>query len=490
MAIDKARGRSRYEVMVRELGVSQALSIKACRGTLTVRGAEKVVPPTLVYGEDGNYQLLTLQDVLARWTPGKYKARTKDFNTDRLANTDVSQLLKLVENYPTLDQEYCPEETKPKPHPLAELLYATQIFQQPNEELSAKLATMDVLSASQYKAKCLALAAEKLAAEHGIRLDEHAVLKKDVGHIAYVAGDDGLGMAPKFFALGFHQAIPLDRIARELGQLKAAERFVQPAPVRHSIKPQIAPYVTGLRVAVVYTAVSMLDSGDLFPSSIPKLAARLFKRVEIRDLETVPKEQQKLKAKVFHAGVEIVHEEVETMDELQQGFPCLKLLMPGGVKIAAQLQPELQAQTLDGQAVDLLMDLRTFASKGAVALLAMMDPQAWELSEPTLEQCWDIVKNLPKQVVQIGDAQYEAYVGTLPVFRTRQRYTELSKGSNRVGCDLVSLATLGLPFEVRPQLEEDYQELRAFRTALSRTLSAEQNGSGKQNDVPVIVGLP
>lgn len=463
--------KSLYELVVRQIGVSQAVSVRARRGKVTVQGVEKVVPPTLVYGEDGEYQLLHLQDVLRRWKPARYKSRTADFNAERVANSEVSSFMKLLESYPSMEQEQSEEGSKP--HPLAEILYSTMVYQMPTPELQDKLSKMDVILAGQYQAECLEAASKRLAEEQGVFLDQHAVSKKDVGQQAYVADKDGLGIAPRFFAMGYHKAIPLDRIARELGQLKAAERFLNPAPIPGKLNPILAPYVTGLRVAVVWTETSMLDSGDLYPSSVPKLAAKLVQRTEVKNLETIPVEKQKLKAKIFHAGIEIVHEEITVTDELQHGFPCLKLLMPGGVKIAAQLQTDVQAMA-EGQPVDLLMDMRTLSSKGAVALLAMIHPEAPNYPTPSLETCWELVKSLPKTEVQVGDVTYQGYVGVIPVIRTRQRYTELSKGSNHIGCDLISLATLGLPFEIRPDLEADYQDLKAFREALANTPGRQQ----------------
>jgi len=457
-----------YDVVVRNIGVSQAVSIRSRRGRISVQGVEKVVPPTLVYGEGGEYNLVTLQEVIKEWKPARYKSRSKDFNPERVASAEVSQLMKLLENYPTMEQEQAADSSRP--HPLAEILYSTMVYQMPTPELQDKLSKMDVITAGIYQSECIELASKRLGEEQGIFLDQHAVVKKDVGQQVYIAGGDGVGISPKFFSLGFSNAMPLDRIARELGQLKAAEKFISPHPVPFEINPLLKPYITGLNVAIIWTESSMLDSGDLYPSSIPKLAAHIVKKTEVRDLDQVPYERQKLKPKIFHAGIELVHEETEVIDELAQGFPCLKLLMPGGVKFAAQLQVDTQAKCGD-QDVDLVIDVRTLASKGAVALMSMLSPEAWALPNPTLAQCWEIVRNLPQQTITIGDQQYTGYVGVLPVFRTHQRYSELSKGSNRIGCDIISHATLGIPLKVRPELDADYQELKDFRKALAQTSS-------------------
>jgi hypothetical protein len=144
--------------------------------------------------------------------------------------------------------------------------------------------------------------------------------------------------------------------------------------------------------------------------------------------------------------------------------------MPAGVKIAAQLHTDQQAMAGD-QPVDLLLDFRTIADKGAVALLAMMHPAAKDLVEPTAEECWALWESLEPTMVEVNGQQYKGYVGIIPVIRTRQRYTELAKGSNKIGCDLVSKAILGEEFRVHSALEDDYQELKTFRQQLEGLLT-------------------
>jgi hypothetical protein len=460
--------KNKYTIERRALGVGETLSVVVERGKLTVRSQEKVIPPTLVYEEDGSYELFTLSDVLRTWKPARYSAKSKDFSEERIAQARVANLYKLLESYPTLEQDY--SEDKPKPHPLAQAIYGSIFYQRPSDTLQEKLSAMSTIQAGIFQAQCLERATERVFKEQGIRLDQYAVPKKDVGGLAYVADDEGCGLAPKMLAMGFHRAVPLDRLGRELGQLKAAERFINPHPTPFNIRPIMQPYVTGLRVAVCWMHTTMLDSGDLYPSSIPKLAAHIVRRTEVRNWDSIPGKELKLKPKVFHAGVEIVHEQTEKVDELKDGFSCLKLLMPAGVKIAAQLHTDQQAMAGD-QPVDLLLDFRTIADKGAVALLAMMHPAAKDLVEPTAEECWALWESLEPTMVEVNGQQYKGYVGIIPVIRTRQRYTELAKGSNKIGCDLVSKAILGEEFRVHSALEDDYQELKTFRQQLEGLLT-------------------
>lgn len=460
------RSQSTFDVKIRPVGVGFGISLKVKRGQWESTSAEKVVPPTLMYWGDGTYRMITLEDILKEWKPARYTPRSKDFNKDRIADAEASSLFNLLENYPTLEQE---PYTK-QPHPLAEIIYGSIIYQCPSEEFAEELKNMDVISAGKAQALALEAATQNVKKDLGLNIDQYTVVKKSVAATAYIADESGFGIIPKVMALGMYRAIPLDRIARELGQFKSAERFINPNPFPFKAPKILKPYLTGLRVAVVWTEESMLDSGDLYPSSIPKLAAHISKTVEVKDWSVIPEKDRNLKARVHHAGIELIHVKHEVQDEEQLGFPCLKLLLPGAVKVAAQLQENLQA-VCDGEPVDLLLDMRTISAKGAIALLAMLNPE--ELSkypEPTVEDCYAVWNSMKEKHVEVGDRVFTGWVGVLPVMRTRQRYTELSKAHSHIGRDLVSTAMLNLPLTVEKHMEEDYRDLKIFRQKVERTL--------------------
>ena len=162
------------------------------------------------------------------------------------------------------------------------------------------------------------------------------------------------------------------------------------------------------------------------------------------------------------------------------------MVLPGGVKVAAQLQSDQQMYDEQGKPIDAMVDYRTFAAKGALALFAMLDPlnftrirdiendPKYTTEAERSAAAWSLVENayrsLVPQKVTIDGMEYEAYVGELPVMRPGQRYTELSKPSNDITSDLIARAILGEDYKVRSRVEKEYAECRAFRKGLEREL--------------------
>jgi hypothetical protein len=216
-----------------------------------------------------------------------------------------------------------------------------------------------------------------------------------------------------------------------------------------------------LRVAIVATEHSMLDSGDLFESGIQKIASKLIRKKVIKDVALVPQEDRNLVYRPFRAGIEVYHEECKVVDETTQTPGTIRLIFPGGVKIASQL---VNGQAMDesNQPVDLLVGFETFSKKGAIACFAMKDPANYE-KEMDVEQAIEYFKTLETEKVFLNGQTYDAYIVDLPVMRPGQRYTELSKASNKITMDIVAKATLGKKFTVKPSLEKTYKELIDLR---------------------------
>lgn len=452
--------RNSFEVVKRQIGLSTTFSVVVTKGKIRIQGCEKVVPLTLVYNQDGTYTTIDAHKILADFKPIQYKSYSKDFSQDRITSANYSRMMDLFSNYPTLPTEIV--NGVKTPHPLAEVIYGSYVLQQPSVEFASYLSSLSIFEANKAQSIALDLLSRKFFEDTGMKLDQYSVPKRDVGGFSYVSDHSGIGHTPKYFSLGFHLAIPSSRIARELSQIKNLERFTNPVPIdRHVIPNKLKPFTTALRVAFIWTESSMLDSGDLYPSSVAKLACVLERKTETRDLSLIPPAKQNLTPRIFYGGIELVHEEVKYFNEMEEGFTTLKLLTIGGVKFAAQLQTDVQAYC-EGQEVDLVLDMRTAASKGAIALLSSLDPGCDGKNNPTLEDCKRIFESMKTKEVKIGDKTYLGYVGEAPFFRTRQRALELSKPSNNIATDLISLACLGQELVPSPEVSTDYAELKKF----------------------------
>lgn len=453
-----------YKIQTREIGASTCVSVLCKRGNLEVSSSEKVIPPIVEYNEKGEFTVSGVKQVLQGVHRHPYKARSSDFSKERLADVEVYNLYKFLEHFPTLPTIRVGNEDVP--HPVAELIYASIVYLKPSEELDKKLKKIGYLKRSKLLPPILEKVKQGVFREYGIVLDLHSVPKRDVGTFCYTADDEGYAIPAKDLTFGFHKAIPRDRLARELSSFKACEQFISPEPVRGLKNKSLAPFISTLRVAIIGTASPMLDSGDLFPSSLPKIASVLSRLKIEKDLEQIPKDERNLRMYPSRSGIEIVHEEDISIDESIEVPATIRLIFPGGVKVAAQVNMDEQASDNLGK-IDMLLDFRTVADKGAIALFGIM---AGLEGEPTLQDCLDAFNNMQTSVIKLGDQEYDGYVGTLPVIRPGQRYTELSKGSNNITVDLISKAILSKSYEVRNSVEEEYQLLSKLRKALGKEI--------------------
>lgn len=454
-----------YRINKRVLGRARAISVTSKRGTVEATSAERVVPPILVYDNNGLVSAEGLKAVLSKVHKHPYKPNSPEFPAERLADLEAANLMSHLENFPqiptlqTKDGDF--------PHPIAEHLYSNQVYLKPTLETDKSLKKLSFLDRGKALAKILEKVRGDVLEKYGIYLDFYSVPKKDIGRFVYLADPDGYGIPVKTFSLGFHKAIPPDRVARELSSLKSAEMFINPVDLPYDIPENIRPFFSGLKVAVILTKESMLDSGDLYPSGLPKIASVLIRTRIERDLEKIPKKDRNIVYANFRSGINLEHHSREEVDETIQVPGTVRLIFPGGVKIAAQMQ-ETQMESSEGP-VDLAMDLRTFANKGAIATLAMMN--FWNPSEPpTLEECIERFESMSLQDVWVGGTRYKAFVGDLPCLRPGQRYTELSRGTNRVSVDLIAKAIAEKPYRVSKTTEEEYSRLRTLHREIRNSL--------------------
>lgn len=458
-----------FKIQYRKSGTTTYVSVVSQRGALQTTSSEKVLPLIVEYDENGLVALHDAQSVMKGFHPHPYKPNSKEFNEERLADVEVANLNKFLEHYPTLN-EFVQNGRRVK-HPIAQLVYDTMVYLKPTADYERTLKQLNFLDRGREQAGALELVNVHLQERHGFQLDLHAVPKRKVGTRAYIASKAGYGLAPGMLSFGLHRAIPTDRIAREVSSIKSCEKFAHPAPCPINVPEVIQPFVSWVRVGVIFPQHSMLDSADISPSAVPKLACVLEKKIEVRDLSAVPEEERNIKPKNYRAGIELVHEEIQVTDETEMGLPCVKLVFPGGVKVVGQtVEEQYQAKDAKGADIDILMDFETFAAKGAVAVLAaLIDPRMWDC-KPQYEDCKKVVEERmlqPWDEVHVGETQYQGMVGYLPVFRTRHRHTELNKGTNRVGSDIISHSILQEKFTVRPDVEKEYSELTEFRSQLT-----------------------
>ena len=459
------RNEELYKLNFRTLGHTVLMSIISQRGTLSASSSEKVIPPIIEYNKLGDFRIIGAKEVVQTIPMHPYKANSADFNKERIADVQVSDLMKGLENFPTLPTIiYGGQKIN---HPIAELIYGSQVYLKPTAELQAELDKLNYLNKSKLIPQILERVAAKFATKSKYRLDLFSVPKRKVGTFGYITSD-GYSEPSKVFSFGYHFAVPNDRLGRELSSLKSAERFVNPYPVPWNIPDSIRPFVTMVRVAVVGLENSMLDGADMFPSCLPKIACKLTREEVIKDVSQVPMAQRNLRLTPFRSGIDVQHINYKITDETQVKPGAVRLIFPGGIKVAAQWQ-DVQARDEWGDPIDLLMDFETFAKKGAVATLAMMADTTYD-KNLTLPECIEIFKNMQQEDVWVNGTKYTGWVGYLPVLRPGQRYTELSKGSNDITVDLIAKAILNKSYKVKPRVENQYQELRQFRAALTSEL--------------------
>lgn len=460
--------RTLYTINRRPVYLSTAISVTSYRGSEKAVSSEKVLPYVIEYDIDGNFELRDAEDIIQGVPKHPYKANSPQYSEERIADVEVSNLLQHLEHYPYLPTAIYEGETK-SPHKIGEIVYGNMVYIKPTPEADEELKKLNFLEAGNKLAEIVGILKSNLQRDLDLVLDVHSVPKKKVGTFFYTCLEDNIGVAPLTLSLGFHKAIPRDRIAREIGSLKSCEIFKNRVNPTLEIPEELEEHVSFIRVAIAALDKSMLDSGDLYPSSIPKLACEMKHILTVEDISRVDPEALNLKYKVHRSGIQVVHEEVVSIDEEKDYFSSLKLVFTGGLKVAAQLQTDSQLLSSTGDPIDLLLDFRSVAAKGAVHIFGMMFPDLLP-KNPTREDCIKLFKKLQPESVYIGLKEYRAYVGYLPVFRTRNRYLEQNVPSHRNSSDLIAKAILKRPYIVSKKNEFKYQQLRKLREDLKDIL--------------------
>jgi len=451
-----------YEIKIRQSGFSHILKVITKRAEIVTEGVEKVIPPILEYNEDGSFKTLLLQDVLNGITKHPYKPNSPQFNAERLADLEVSALYKHLEHFPSL-----PRDPEGIAHPVAEFIYSYMVYLKPAPELATILDTLDFQAKGELLAQIFERLQGKYAEEYpNLHLDFHSVPKKNIGTFCYIARSKSkVGIVPKLFGFKMENAIPTDRIAREISSLKSAEKFINPVPVE-GIPENLQPYISKVKVAIIGTAITALDSADIYPSARKKLACKLSREKIVVDPSTVDSKTRNLKFVAYKSGVNVVHSEIQTIDEEVTEPGAIRLVFPGGVKVAGQFYWDSQMYSMeDNSEIDVALDFRTFAAKGAVASFALMNGK----TGMTREEAIDFFNSLKKTKLYLDGVEYEGYVGELPVMRPGQRYSDLCKATN-ISFDMIAHAITKKRIEVNPHYESEYALLKNLRAVIKKQL--------------------
>lgn len=459
-----------YQLQHRRVGYSIFISVICTRGNISVQSSEKVLPPILEYDAEGNFTIVEARQVLKGLHTHPYKPLTKDFNEERLADLDVAGLFNQLEHFPTLPVIY--EGGTATKHPIAEYIYSQMVYLKPVPELQNQLDSMSYVKRTRLLPPILEKVAKGFEDQTGTKIDLFSVPKRKVGTFAYIADKNGIAEPAKMFSFGFENIIPCDRIARELSSLKACERFINPQPIEFELPEAFKPYVSSLRVAIVGTKYSMLDSGDLYESAIPKIACRLSRKKVEKDVSEVPVGERNLVYRPFRSGVEVFHEEETQLDETIVEPGTIRLILPGGVKIAAQYTRQ-QLKDTKGNNVDALISFETFAKKGSLA--SFLFGLGIDLTTLDTTKAIEIFKTLQQEKVSVDGKDYLGYIIEIPVMRPGQRYTELSKASDEITVDLIAKAILRKDYSVRPHIETEYKNLVQLRQAIHNEIKLIDN---------------
>lgn len=436
---------------------------------MTSQSVEKALPPVVEYDNKGDIKVLGVKDIVSEMKPHGYVPRSVHFSQDRLADVEVHNLYTHLSSFPTLEQ-YC-YQGKMIPHPIAEEIYSSLIYLRPNSVLYSALQATDYITKGKALGAILARVADTIEKRYSIKLDLFSVPKRKVGVFGFIADDDGFSTLASALSFGFHKAIPPDRILREAFSLKGCERFVRPTdPLPFPVPESWKGFVTTIKVAIVGLKVSTLDCGDIFPSGTKKLACKLERLKEVADWTQIPVEEQRLTPKAYRAGINLVHQGVSIRDEEILSPGTMRLVFPGGIKVACQAQTH-QAVTENGEDVDLLLDFATISAKGGLAVCAMTDPNNRH-KQMTLEECkeWFSHKRANLDKIWIEGQEYQGFVGEIPVMRPGQRYTELCRPHNDISLDRISHAILNKDFHAPRAMEEEYASLVELRGLLKERM--------------------
>jgi len=436
--------------------------ITVTKGDITTESPTTAIPPTIIFNDKG-FKIQTLADLEKGIKKHNYFAGSKDFTQDRINNLTVSQYTKHFSSYPIIEREVI--NGKWENHKVSEFLARSYVLLEPTQEYQEKLAKMPFVEAGEEKAKLLVKLRPYIEQKLEHKLDFYSIPKRDISQRVYLADKNGTAFIAKLLSFGFHNAIPCNRIVREAGSLRQAERFANPyQPVKvHSV---IEPYTTFLKVAIVKTSQSMLDGGDLFPSGQKKVGSVLQTIKLLPDVEDL--NQPDLVYRPNQAGLDVWRQELISYDEVNEGTGPCRLVLPGGVKICTSPSP-IQPHYQD-EPIDLLLDFTTLTAKGALALFAMVNEDSFS-SIWDYAQVLEVFKSRKLQEFKYGSKTLTGYICLIPVMRPRQRHMEICKPRNDISLDIVSHAILNQRMVTSSFVENEYQSLRKFRNSLANEIS-------------------
>jgi hypothetical protein len=455
-----------YDIEVQKVGLATAIRTIVKRGSISSPSAWKVVPPIIEYSATReqkdlvvSYVVKTLPDVIQDFKPHPYKANSPQFSQERLAQLEISAIYALLENFPTIS-------SADVIHPMSALIYGNQVYLKPSPETDKLMNSMGFLEKGTFLGEVFQQLST-LVTEYNI--DFYSLPKKKIGKIAYTAPNPGeTATIAKVLGFGFSKGIGANRITREASSLKSAEPFINPINFESDVLPDdLRPYVTLARVGVIFPENSMMDGADITPSGIKQLAVKQEKRVTVNDVRSFPTDMSewKIQLAAHRGGINIFHEERLRINEIEEPPSCFKMVFPNGIKVLGGAIPK-QAYDNQGREIDVILDLRTFVEKGALAALVMLHAPNFNQNNLSLQQLQTIFNMMKKEEITIGTTKYLGYSGVLPVIRPRMRQVEMNKVAD-VGVDLITMANLKLTPRVNRSLEQKYTILREARIALS-----------------------
>lgn len=435
--------------------------------TVVRQTPEKVIPPILEYNAEGGVRLIGLPEILDEYEPSPYYPGSPQFPIERVDNVQVDKLYQHLESFPNIG--YSVVNGKREINPFSELIYSTLVMMRPNESVLEALKEMNFLEQMNTKSILFNRACRGYERLSGKKLDPYSVPKRRVGQVVFQAADDGIAAISKVISFGLHKVFPTDRICREVSSLHNCERYISPRRVPSKFV-EISPYWTIAKVLVLHTDTPLLDSAYITEIGQKSLACRIERLKYETDLKKVDRDNWNLDFVANKASIEIVHVEHEVYDESVNQMGTIRLVMPGGVKFAAgpDWSPHYNCSEPD---VDVVMDFRTLAAKGAVGLFWWDDPS--KIGKIT-EQ--DVVHNHARRALSQPETVfwngrwYRGHVLYIPVARPGQRYQDICKPCN-VTFDLVSHAILNQEVRVPQAIAQEYKELREFAKILEDRLS-------------------
>lgn len=468
-----------YQLKIEELGYSKLISVVSHRGGLSVQSEAKVVPPIIEYNEEGKFRVLEIQDVLKEVKRHPYRPGPK-FPEERLADLEVSNLMSHLESYPTMPSTINSDGTV-EAHEIAKLFYSNIVFFRRTESLEEVLKTKDYVERMEFISTILDKVGKDFYEQTELKLDFFSVTKRQAGDLAFIAGESGIGSCLRKISFGYHDLIPCDRIGREISSLKSAEKFLHPNYGSIKVPKSIKNYVTVLRVGVIGTKHSMLDSGDLMESGRSKVSCHLTRREITTEWDLIDPEKRNLVTKPFKSGINVVHEEIIGVNEDQEDLSCIRLVSPGGIKIAAQYHKNTQAVDEEGKNVDLLLEFDTIAKKGALFLFALNNPE-FDPKGKTHEDLVEEFYSSKTQNIYLNDSVYNGYILEIPFFRPGQRYTELCTAKDNISVDMISKSITNKEYNIPSSVSEEYNLLRDMLLGIGELLEKEPVFNDQANE--------